>query len=216
MMDRTYLPRLRSRRVSTGVLAMETDRLKAFSDGVIAILITILVLELRAPEGHDFASLVALWPVFLAYVLSFTFLAIYWNNHHHLLYACERVNGAVLWANMHLLFWLSLLPFTTAWMDESDFATAPTATHGFVLLMAALAYGFLKRAIIAENGENSVLARALGRDVKGKVSLVAYVAAIGAAFFQPILSQVLFFAVAGLWLVPDRRIERVLREQGFE
>lgn len=190
---------------------MDNDRLKAFSDGVIAILITILVLEIKAPEGHDFAALTALAPVFASYVVSFTYIAIYWNNHHHLLYACDRVNGAVLWSNMHLLFWLSLLPFATAWMDESGFASAPTAVYGVVLLMAAIAYYLLQRAIIAENGAQSLLARAVGADFKGKLSPLAYIAAILLAFVAPAVSQLFYVGVALVWLVPDRRIERLLR-----
>ncbi len=157
---------------------MENERLKAFSDGVIAILITILVLEIKVPHGDDFAALMELSPIFLSYILSFVYIGIYWNNHHHLLYACTRVNGAVLWSNLHLLFWLSLLPFATAWMDESHSAAVPTALYGAVLLMAAIAYYLLQLAILAEHGRDGVLARALGADWKGKLSPIAYVLAI--------------------------------------
>jgi len=196
--------------------AVGNERLKAFSDGVVAILITILVLEIKAPHGEDFAALFELWPIFLSYVLSFVYIGIYWNNHHHLLNACTRVNGAILWANLHLLFWLSLLPFATAWMDESHGAALPAALYGLVLLLAAVAWYILEFTIIAEHGRDSVLARALGADWKAKLSPVAYIVAIGAAFVVPMLSQVLFVLVALVWLVPDRRIERALREHPIE
>jgi uncharacterized membrane protein len=189
---------------------MPTERLKAFSDGVIAIIITIMVLELKPPHGADWAALIGLTPVFLSYVLSFVYLAIYWNNHHHLLHASKRVNGAILWANMHLLFWLSLIPFATAWMGESQFARVPTALYGLALLMPAIAYYILQIAIIRHQGPEGVLARALGSDIKGKISPMLYAAAIAFAFVVPWISYVIFVLVALMWLIPDRRIERVL------
>jgi uncharacterized membrane protein len=189
---------------------MNKGRLEAFSDGVIAILITIMVLELKAPRTGDIAALVPLFPVFLSYVLSFVFLGIYWNNHHHLLQAIEHVTGPVLWANLHLLFWLSLIPFTTAWMGENRFAAWPVAAYGTVLFFSAVAYFVLTRALISAHGTNARLAAALGRDVKGKVSVVLYVVAIGLAFVSPWLACGLYVAVAIVWLVPDRRIEKTL------
>lgn len=190
---------------------MGRGRLEAFSDGVIAILITILVLELKVPHGADLTALLPLVPVFLAYLLSFVYLAIYWNNHHHLLHTVERVSGTILWANLHLLFWLSLIPFVTGWMGENGFAPAPTALYGVVLLMAALAYWLLERSIIADQGRQSLLAAAVGRDRKGTVSLVLYAAAIPMAFESPSLSQAIYAAVALLWLIPDRRIVRAVQ-----
>jgi uncharacterized membrane protein len=194
---------------------MNTARLEAFSDGVLAIIITIMVLDLRVPvssAGHA-DHLSDLWPlrfVFFSYVLSFVNLAIYWNNHHHMLFVTERVSGAVLWANMHLLFWLSLMPFATAWMGENHFAATPTAVYGVVLLLAALAYYILQTVILREQGKDSLLAQAIGRDVKGKVSPLLYVAAIGASFWQPLIAYALYVLVAAIWLLPDRRIERAL------
>jgi uncharacterized membrane protein len=193
---------------------MSKNRLEAFSDGVIAILITILVLELEVPHGESLATLGPLLPVFLSYVLSFVYLGIYWNNHHHLLHACRRVTGTMLWANLHLLFWLSLFPFVTAWMGENHFAPAPTALYGAVLLMAAIAYYVLQRLIIASQGSDSVLGRAVGSDWKGKLSPVLYLATIPLAFWSQWISQMIFVLVALLWLVPDRRIERVLASEG--
>jgi uncharacterized membrane protein len=193
---------------------MGTTRLEAFSDGVLAILITIMVLELRAPHSPEIAALRPLLPVFLSYLLSFVYLGIYWNNHHHMLHVTDRVNGTVLWANLHLLFWLSLVPFVTAWMGENSFASVPTALYGCVLLMAALAYVVLQRAILAENGHESVLARAIGGDLKGKVSPVLYATAIGVAFWHPWISDALYVTVALIWLVPDRRIERAVAAKG--
>jgi uncharacterized membrane protein len=187
------------------------ERLAAFSDGVIAIIITIMVLELKVPHNAAWAALAEVTPVFLSYVLSFVYLAIYWNNHHHLLHACERVDGTILWANMHLLFWLSLLPFATGWMGENHFAQAPTALYGAALLMPAIAYYLLQRAIIRQQGADGPLARALGRDVKGKLSPFLYLAAIGTAFVQPWVSHAVYVLVALMWLVPDRRIERGLK-----
>ena len=191
---------------------MTKGRLEAFSDGVVAILITILVLELKVPHGADLEALRPLLPVFLTYVLSFIYLGIYWNNHHHLLHATTRVNGRILWANLHLLFWLSLVPFTTGWMGENHFAPLPSAAYGAVLLLAAIAYTILQRAIIAEQGPGSRLAAAVGGDRKGKVSLALYLAAIPLAFVREWIADALYVAVALLWLVPDRRIEARLGE----
>jgi len=191
---------------------MSKDRLAAFSDGVIAILITIMVLELHPPEhGAGLASLGALMPVFLSYVLSFIYLAIYWNNHHHLFQVVKHVDGRVLWANVHLLFWLSLVPFTTAWMGATGFAVDPVVAYGVVLLMAAVAYFILTRALLANHAPDSALAKALGRDFKGKVSVALYVLAIALATGLPWAAGALYVLVAVIWLVPDRRIERNLR-----
>ena len=192
---------------------MGTTRLEAFSDGVIAIIITIMVLEMKAPHSPSLAALRPLLPVFLSYLLSFIYLGIYWNNHHHMLHVTERVNGAVLWANLHLLFWLSLVPFVTAWMGENSFKAVPTALYGTILLMAAIAYVILQNTILATQGNDTVLARAVGADFKGKISPVFYIAAIGAAFIRPWISDLLFVTVALIWLVPDRRIERELAEK---
>jgi uncharacterized membrane protein len=189
---------------------MEKNRLEAFSDGVLAIIITIMVLELKVPRGIELAALKPLLPAFLTYVLSFIYIGIYWNNHHHMLYATEQVNGGILWANLHLLFWLSLFPFTTGWMGENHFAPIPTAVYGSVLLMAAIAYYILQRAIIARQGPQSVLAAAIGRDWKGKLSPVLYFSAIPLAFVQPWISSGIYAAVALIWLIPDQRIERML------
>ena len=186
---------------------MGRTRLEAFSDGVIAILITIMVLELRVPHGTDPPALRPLIPVFLTYVLSFIFLGIYWNNHHHMLHATERVNGAVLWANLHLLFWLSLIPFATGWMGENHAAPLPTALYGVVLLMAAIAYTILQTTIIAHEGRSSKLREAVGGDFKGKLSIASYMAAIPLAFVRSWIAIGLYIFVALLWLVPDRRIE---------
>jgi uncharacterized membrane protein len=186
---------------------VEKDRLQAFSDGVIAILITIMVLELRVPDGSDWSALRPLVPVFLSYVLSFVNLGIYWNNHHHLLSGTRRINGAVLWANLHLLFWLSLFSFFTGWMGENHFAPLPTAAYGVVLFMAAVAYYILKTTIIDAQGADSTLAEALGTDVKGKVSPVIYIVAVPIAFVNHWVALALYIAVALMWLVPDRRIE---------
>jgi uncharacterized membrane protein len=195
---------------------MTRNRLEAFSDGVIAILITIMVLELTVPTVHTTRhpeTLSALWHlrhIFLSYVISFVYLAIYWNNHHHVLYLTERVTGAVLWANMHLLFWLSLVPFVTGWMGENSFAATPTAVYGVVLLMAAIAYFILVRVIIRSQGTDSLLAQAIGSDRKGQASLVLYVIAIPLALVVPLVSLGIYWLVAGIWLVPDRRIEKVV------
>ncbi len=191
---------------------MGTTRVEAFSDGVIAVAITIMVLDLKVPHGEDVATLAPLLPVFLSYVLSFVYLGIYWNNHHHMMHTLHRVNGAILWANLHLLFWLSLIPFATGWMDENHFAATPTATYGVVLLMSAIAYWLLQREIIAGQGAQSILKRAIGNDWKGKLSPVVYLVAIPLAFSSVALSLALYVLVALAWLVPDRRIERVLAD----
>jgi uncharacterized membrane protein len=193
---------------------MGSTRLEAFSDGVIAILITIMVLELKVPEGAQFRSLIPVIPLFLNYALSFVYLGIYWNNHHHLLHACKRVTGAILWANLHLLFWLSLIPVTTAWMSQNHSAAAPSVLYGADLLMAAIAYFILEQMIIASQGDESLLGRAVGRDLKGKLSPVLYLSAILAAFWSPPVSQAIYLLVALMWLIPDRRIERVVPDSG--
>jgi uncharacterized membrane protein len=191
---------------------MGKDRLAAFSDGVIAILITIMVLELRVPHGADWAALKAVAPAFVSYVLSFVYLAIYWNNHHHLLHTVTRVDGLILWANSHLLFWLSLVPAATAWLGDNFPAPLPTAVYGGSLLMPAIAYYLLESAIIHKQGAHSVLAYALGSDVKGKISPILYVTGIVLAFVIPWLSIAIYALVAVIWLVPDKRIEKVLSE----
>ena len=192
---------------------MEKNRLEAFSDGVIAIIITIMVLELKVPHGPELADLMAKLPVFLSYVLSFLYVGIYWNNHHHLFHSTRQVTGGILWANLHLLFWLSLFPFTTAWAGENHLAPTPTAVYGFVLLMAALAYYILQRLIIQQQGRNSLLAVAIGKDWKGKLSPLCYLAAIPLAFLSPWLAIGLYAFVALIWLIPDRRIERALAQR---
>jgi uncharacterized membrane protein len=189
---------------------MRTGRLEAFSDGVIAIIITIMVLEMRVPHGDSLDDLLPVLPVFLSYVLSFVYVGIYWNNHHHLLHACNSVTGAMLWANLHLLFWLSLFPFATGWMGENNFTAVPTALYGVVLLMAAIAYYLLQQAIIHAQGPDSILKQAVGSDWKGKLSPVLYVAAIVSTRFSPWIAGAILVAAALIWLIPDRRIERVL------
>lgn len=189
---------------------MEKVRLAAFSDGVIAIIITIMVLELKVPHGAGWRDLAGVLPVFLTYILSFVYIAIYWNNHHHLLQTVTKVDGLMLWANMHLLFWLSLVPFATAWMGENHFATLPTAVYGVALFMPAIAYYLLQKAILRNQGPNSTLAKALGRDIKGKISPLLYLAAVFLAFVDPIISGAIYVFVALMWLIPDRRIERAL------
>ncbi len=191
---------------------MGSGRLEAFSDGVLAIIITIMVLELKVPHGADLSAMRPLVPIFLSYVLSFIFVGIYWSNHHHLLHASRRVDGRILWANLHLLFWLSLIPFVTGWMGENHFAALPVAFYGTVLLCAAIAYFILTRALIAHHGRDSALAKAMGKDFKGKASVVFYVVAIPLAFVNPWLSCALYVLVAIMWLIPDRRIERELSE----
>jgi uncharacterized membrane protein len=187
---------------------MGKGRLEAFSDGVIAIIITIMVLELKVPHGADLAALAPLIPVFLSYVLSFVYVGIYWNNHHHLLHASKQISGAALWANLHLLFWLSLIPFATGWMGENHWGPLPVALYGFILLMAGAAYYLLARVLVHQHGPDSDLAHALGRDVKGMISVAAYSLAIALAFVHVALALTVYLMVAGMWLLPDRRIER--------
>ncbi len=191
---------------------MTPERLNAFSDGVIAIIITIMVLELKVPHSADVAALAPVLPVFLVYVMSFVIIGIYWNNHHHLLYLTDHVTGGVLWANLHLLFWLSLLPFVTGWMGENHFAPVPTAMYGAVLLLAAIAYYVLEQTIIRNEGPDSRLGAAVGSDTKGKLSLVMYAAAIPLAFVHELISDALYVLVALIWLIPDRRIESLFEE----
>ena len=186
---------------------MTKGRLEAFSDGVIAVIITILVLELKVPHGTDLATLRPLLPVFLTYVLSFVMLGIYWNNHHHMLHATDRVNGGIMWANLHLLFWLSLIPFVTGWMGENHFAALPTAVYGFVLLMAGIAYTIMEVVIIRDQGPHSKLAAAVGSEFKGKMSATLYAIAIPLAFVHELIADAIFVFIALMWLVPDRRIE---------
>ena len=187
---------------------MNSDRLSAFSDGVIAILITIMVLELRIPHGTGLDALRPLLPVFLTYVLSFIVIAIYWNNHHHMLYLTDQVTGGILWANLHLLFWLSLMPFVTGWMGENHFAAIPTALYGVVLMFAGVAYYILEQTIIRRQGSDSKLRQAVGTDTKGKISVVLYLAAIPLAFVHQLISDAIYVLVALMWLIPDRRIEQ--------
>ncbi|VVD69659.1 TMEM175 family protein [Pandoraea soli] len=191
---------------------MGKSRLEAFSDGVIAIIITIMVLEMRAPHGSELSDLLPVAPTFLTYILSYIYVGLYWNNHHHLFHVVQRVSGSVLWANLHLLFWLSLVPFVTHWLGDNHFTAWPTALYGVVLFMAAVAYYLLTRALLAVHGAggNAKLAAAVGRDVKGKLSVVAYALAIGLAFVMPALSLALYALVAAVWLIPDRRIEQVI------
>ena len=191
---------------------MNKNRLEAFSDGVLAIIITIMVLELKVPEGDSFSDLWALFPVFLSYVLSFIYVGIYWNNHHHLLHGATRVNGKILWANLHLLFWLSLVPASTAWMGENDFSKATVTLYGIVLLMCGVAFVFLQTTIICLDGEKSFLAEAVGKDTKGKTSIFLYLSAIVISFYAQWISLAIYLIVALMWLIPDTRIEkRVLK-----
>lgn len=192
---------------------MSKGRLEAFSDGVLAVIITIMVLEMKVPHGAEAETLVPLIPVFLSYVLSFVFIAIYWNNHHHMFHAVHHVNGATLWANLHLLFWLSLVPFVTGWMEENHFAALPVAAYGGVLLAAGCAYFILTRVLLASHGKDSLLAKALGNDFKGKISVVIYAAAIPLAFVNAWISCALYVLVAALWLFPDQRFEKLLAQQ---
>jgi uncharacterized membrane protein len=192
---------------------MGKGRLEAFSDGVIAIIITIMVLEMKVPHGENLEALTPLLPVFLSYVLSFVYVGIYWNNHHHMLHACGKISGGVLWANLHLLFWLSLFPFATGWMGENHFAPLPAALYGVVLLMAACAYRMLQQCIIAAEGEGSVLKSAVGRDWKGRLSPLFYVVAIVSTLWSGWIAEAIYVSVALLWLVPDRRIEHVLQRR---
>jgi len=193
---------------------MNKNRMEAFSDGVLAIIITIMVLELKVPHSTSLSALEPILPIFLSYVLSFIYVGIYWNNHHHLLHSTKRVSGGILWANLHLLFWLSLFPFTTGWVGENHLASTPTAVYGFVLLMAAVAYWILQKAIIAQQGRDSLLAAAIGSDWKGKLSPVIYFVAIPLAFLNPWIASGLYVLVALLWFIPDRRIEGVLQAEG--
>jgi uncharacterized membrane protein len=206
------MPYLLDRREHQREAFMEKDRLEAFSDGVLAIIITIMVLELSVPNGAELAALGELPSIFVSYVLSFLYLAIYWNNHHHMLAVTHRVNGAVLWANLHLLFWLSLVPFVTRWMGATHFAPGPTATYGVVLLLAAVAYYILQGRILALEGPNSILARAVGSDWKGKISPLLYLAALPLAFVHQWIAGGIYIVVALIWLIPDPRIERALAE----
>ncbi len=192
---------------------MRTGRLEAFSDGVLAILITIMVLELKVPHGADLEALRHITPVLCAYVLSFIYIGIYWNNHHHMLHTCSQVSGGILWANLHLLFWLSLVPFGTDWMGENHLAPLPTALYGVVLFASGLAYLILQNAIIARQGQHSKLRELIGKDIKGKASAVLYLVAIGCAFIHTAISQVIYLCVAAMWLVPDPRIEAKLAEE---
>ena len=187
---------------------MEKGRLEAFSDGVFAIIITIMVLELKVPQKTDFAALVEIWPVFLGYVMSFVYVGIYWNNHHHMFQAAETVNGAILWANMNLLFWLSLIPFVTDWMGENHFAKLPVTCYGIILIMNAISYTVLAIALIRHHGKDSLLAKAVGKDTKGNISLGIYAAAIAISWFNSTISVVLYGIVACIWFIPDKRIER--------
>jgi uncharacterized membrane protein len=190
---------------------MGKERLAAFSDGVVAIIITIMVLELRVPHGTSLADLAPVFPVFLSYVLSFVYVGIYWNNHHHMLQLARTVTGPILWANLHLLFWLSVVPFVSAWMGENRLSTAPVALYGGVLVMNAVAYIVLMTMLIRHEGPESALAQAMGRDLKGKLSLATYLVAIALAFFQPIASVALYVLIAMIWFIPDRRVERTLK-----
>jgi uncharacterized membrane protein len=198
---------------SPTVRLMSTGRMEAFSDGVIAILITIMVLELPVPHGTSWEALRGAWPVLFSYVLSFVYLGIYWNNHHHMLQATHRVTGVILWANLHLLFWLSLVPFTTAWLGENHFAAIPAAVYGIVLLADAIAYYILQTVIIRDQGEGSLVAHAVGRDVKGKLSPFAYATGIGLSFVNHWLAIAIYAFMAAVWLVPDRRLERTMRRE---
>ena len=190
---------------------MDRDRLTAFTDGVLAVIITIMVLEMKPPHGPGLEDLIALWPLFMSYVLSFIYIAIYWNNHHHFFQLVEAVDGTILWANLHLLFWLSTVPFATAWMGEHQFAPVPTALYGVALLMPAIAWYIMQAAIIRRQGPDSPLRRAIGRDIKGKISPFIYLAGVAAAFVNPAVSDLLYFGAALVWLVPDRRVESSLR-----
>ena len=192
---------------------MDTNRLEAFSDGVFAIIITIMVLELKSPIGVQWVSLRPLIAEFLSYALSFIFIGIYWNNHHHMLYASEKINGRILWANLHLLFWLSLTPFVTRWMGDNGFASLPVALYGVILLMAAFSYFILAHALVAHNGSQSKLAAALGKDYKGVISIIIYAVAIPLAFFNPLIACFFYVAVAIMWFIPDSRIENALKSE---
>ena len=191
---------------------MNKGRMEAFSDGVLAIIITIMVLEIKVPHGNDFKDLIPLIPVFLSYILSFLYIGIYWNNHHHMMQTVKKVTGNILWANMHLLFWLSLIPFVTGWVGENSFAQKPMALYGFVLLMAAIAYYILQLQLIRAHGTDSILSKAIGKDVKGKISPIVYIAGIAITWINTRVSGGLFIFVALMWLIPDKRIERIIKE----
>ena len=191
---------------------MNKGRMEAFSDGVLAIIITIMILEIKVPHGKDFKDLIPLIPIFLSYILSFLYIGIYWNNHHHMMQTVKKVNGNILWANLHLLFWLSLIPFVTGWIGENSFAQKPMALYGFILLMAAIAYYILQLQIIRSHGIDSVLAKAIGKDVKGKISPILYVAGIAFSWINTWISGALFVFVALMWLIPDKRIEKIMKE----
>ena len=192
---------------------MNSSRLEAFSDGVLAIIITIMVLELKVPHGTELSDLAPVLPVFLSYVLSFIYVGIYWNNHHHMMHAVEKVSGEILWANLHLLFWLSLIPFVTGWVGENHFAELPMAMYGGVLLMAAIAYFILQNRILAVQRKDSLLAKALGKDLKGKASPIIYSVAIISSFYNPLIAGTLYVLVALMWLIPDKRIEIIFKEK---
>ncbi len=192
---------------------MNRTRLEAFSDGVLAIIITIMVLEIKVPHGSDFAALQPLIPVVISYILSFIYIGIYWNNHHHMMHTVKRVTGGILWANLHLLFWLSLVPFTTGWIGENHFAPIPMALYGFVLLMSAIAFFILQNLIVKSQGEHSLLARAIGNDIKGKMSPILYLLGIGSSFISEWISGALYVLVALIWLIPDKRIEVILKNE---
>lgn len=189
---------------------MNKTRLEAFSDGVLAIIITIMVLELKVPEGMDFESLKPLFPKFFSYILSFIYVGIYWNNHHHMMHTVKQVTGGILWANLHLLFWLSLIPFVTAWIGENNFASFPMTMYGVILLMSAIAYFILQSQILKKHGPNSVLSKAIGKDLKGKISSVLYIIGIISANFNPLFAGLMYIAVALIWLIPDKRIEKIV------
>lgn len=191
---------------------MNKSRMEAFSDGVLAIIITIMVLEIKVPHGKDFKDLIPLTPIFLSYILSFIYLGIYWNNHHHMMQTVKKVTGNILWANLHLLFWLSLIPFVTAWIGENSFAHIPMALYGFILLMAAIAYYFLQLQIIRLHGSDSVLAKAIGKDVKGKASPILYIIGIAFSWISTWVSGAFYILVALMWLIPDKRIERIMKK----
>ncbi len=192
---------------------MNSSRLEAFSDGVLAIIITIMVLEMKVPHGTDLEALTPLLPVFLSYILSFIYIGIYWNNHHHMMHAVQKVSGGILWANLHLLFWLSLIPFVTGWVGENHFAELPMAMYGGVLLMAAIAYFILQNRILAVQGKDSLLAKALGKDLKGKASPIIYIIAILGSFLNPWIAGILYILVAFMWLIPDKRIEVIFKDK---
>lgn len=191
---------------------MQKTRLEAFSDGVLAIIITIMVLEIKVPHGEHFFELKPLIPIFLSYILSFIYVGIYWNNHHHMMHLVNDVSGGILWANLHLLFWLSLIPFVTGWVGENHFASEPMALYGFILLMAAVAYFILQTQIIKKQGKDSVLAKAVGKDVKGKISPIMYILGIGLSFVSPWFGGIVYTLVALIWLIPDKRVENMIKK----